>query len=293
MSKSIKLIVAAVMVCFAIMLVNSGNVLSDDNCGLAPVARTGQTTSFATGDDGDLQMGIPWPDPRFTDNDDGTVTDNLTGLMWTKNANPTTQEISWQDALDYVAAMNAGTYFGYTDWRMPNVRELQSLVNYDCVEVWEIPVVPNTKGDGCWSEGDPFENVQGWRYWTSTSAASGYGIWDVFMGNGDQDLTGGQAHVWTVRGTPSPCDGWPQPTPGTNYTTDRFGIRHYKAYNTTKISINGSFDLPTLGLGHGDSTQVVVTVVVKEALPNGDDLVLTEQFPVSVLESSSLIDIKK
>ena len=53
----------------------------------APVPKTGQTVSYATGDDGDLQKGVAWPDPRFTDNSDGTVTDNLTGLIWLKNAN--------------------------------------------------------------------------------------------------------------------------------------------------------------------------------------------------------------
>jgi len=55
--------------------------------GPAPMLKTGQTTSYATGDDGDLQRGIPWPNPRFTDNEDGTVTDNLTGLIWLKDAN--------------------------------------------------------------------------------------------------------------------------------------------------------------------------------------------------------------
>ena len=49
--------------------------------------KTGQTTCYATGDDGDLEKGVAWPNPRFTDNGNGTVTDNLTGLIWLKNAN--------------------------------------------------------------------------------------------------------------------------------------------------------------------------------------------------------------
>ena len=53
----------------------------------APVPKTGQTTIYAAGDDGALQKGVAWPTPRFTDNDNGTVTDNLTGLIWMKNAN--------------------------------------------------------------------------------------------------------------------------------------------------------------------------------------------------------------
>ena len=50
----------------------------------APVPQTGQTVSYYAGDDGALEMGVPLPEPRFTDNGDGTVTDNLTKLVITK-----------------------------------------------------------------------------------------------------------------------------------------------------------------------------------------------------------------
>ncbi len=63
----------------------------------AAVWRTGQTACYSSGgalvpcagtsQDGDIQAGATWPMPRFTDNSDGTVTDNLTGLTWLKNAN--------------------------------------------------------------------------------------------------------------------------------------------------------------------------------------------------------------
>ena len=53
----------------------------------ALVPQTGQTDYYAAGDDGALQKGVPWPTPRFTDNGNGTVTDNLTHLIWLKNAN--------------------------------------------------------------------------------------------------------------------------------------------------------------------------------------------------------------
>src|SRR5262245_53557443 len=52
----------------------------------APVPQTGQTISIMAGDDGDLQAGVPLPNPRFTINNDGTVTDHLTGLVWLHNA---------------------------------------------------------------------------------------------------------------------------------------------------------------------------------------------------------------
>ena len=53
-----------------------------------------------TGQDGELQRGMAWPTPRFTDNGDGTVLDNLTGLLWLKNANCFGRPRTWQEALD-------------------------------------------------------------------------------------------------------------------------------------------------------------------------------------------------
>ena len=62
------------------------------------VLKTGQTTTFARGDDGEYQAGVPVPNPRFTDNGDGTVIDNLTGLTWLKNASCLGEQ-TWADAL--------------------------------------------------------------------------------------------------------------------------------------------------------------------------------------------------
>jgi hypothetical protein len=70
-----------------------------------PIPQTGQEISDATGDDGDLQMGVPWPNPRFTDNGDGTVIDNLTGLMWAKNANIYGTR-TWSEALFGMSTQN-------------------------------------------------------------------------------------------------------------------------------------------------------------------------------------------
>ena len=64
----------------------------------ALVEKTGQTTSPGTRDDGALQRGVTWPSPRFTDNGDGTVTDNLTGLIWLKDANYDGEK-RWTNAL--------------------------------------------------------------------------------------------------------------------------------------------------------------------------------------------------
>jgi hypothetical protein len=59
---------------------------------------TGQTSSYGTNDDGALQNGVTWPSPRFRDNCNGTVTDNLTGLIWLKNAN--CFGVQWTAALE-------------------------------------------------------------------------------------------------------------------------------------------------------------------------------------------------
>ena len=157
----------------------------------APVPKTGQTTPSAAGDDGALEKGVAWPDPRFTDNLNGTVTDNLTGLIWLKNAdcistlNSTFDvdgtagdgRVTWQHALDFVAGINNDTYDcgdtsdggnHQTDWRLPNVRELQSLVDYG---VNAAPVLP---------AGHPFTGFQASLYWSSTTdAGNSNGAWFV------------------------------------------------------------------------------------------------------------------
>ena len=96
---------------------------------------TGQTTSYAPGDDGDVQAGAPL---SYTDNGDGTITDNNTGRMWEKkSADGTIHDkdttYTWANAFAvHIAGLNAGGGFaGHTDWRLPNVKELQSIVNYE------------------------------------------------------------------------------------------------------------------------------------------------------------------
>jgi hypothetical protein len=111
------------------------------NCGPvseapAPVPQTGQTTPYAAGDDGSIRAGVPWPSPRFTDNLDGTVTDHLTGLIWLKNADcDALRSTDWATAVfnahslaSGICGLADGSVAG--DWRLPNVKELQSLVDF-------------------------------------------------------------------------------------------------------------------------------------------------------------------
>jgi hypothetical protein len=64
----------------------------------------------------------------FADNGDGTVSDSATGLMWAQDDSG--QGMDWEAALAWVQEMNAANYLGYNDWRLPNAKELQSLVDY-------------------------------------------------------------------------------------------------------------------------------------------------------------------
>ncbi len=165
---------------------------------------TGYT--LQAGEDGALQKGVAWPNPRFTDNSNGTVTDNLTGLIWLKNANAGNDcagadvgTETWANALASAAACNTAAYAGYTDWRLPNVREMQSLIHYGFYN----PAVPNTAGTGQWTAGYPFTGVQSNFYWTSTTYAGLYSsAWTVYLLDAavaayDKSNT---FYVWPVRG---------------------------------------------------------------------------------------------
>jgi hypothetical protein len=215
------------------LMVVSLFLLGTNGCPLspAPVSQTGQTTSYVKGDDGDLQKGVTWPNPRFTDNLDGTVTDNLTGLIWLKDANciattypefdndeivgsgelpwestPGDGRVVWQRALDFVAGINDGTYpncgAGATDWRLPNRFELESLLTLE----YSWLAVPDTAGTGQWSGGDPFNfnHLRFFSYWSSTTYAGyPYQAWCVHI---DDGYVGGSNksdyyyYVWPVRG---------------------------------------------------------------------------------------------
>lgn len=64
----------------------------------------------------------------FVDNGDGTVTDRATGLMWSQGDSGA--GLDWEDALAWVAGRNTDDHLGYDDWRLPNIKELQSIVDY-------------------------------------------------------------------------------------------------------------------------------------------------------------------
>jgi hypothetical protein len=137
------------------------------------------------------------PTPRFTDNQNGTVTDNLTGLIWLKDGS-CGGSTSWGAALGTCQALKAG-YCGLTDgssagdWRLPNLKELLSLNVYDRAPMalpWPLPFVD------MWPD----------AYWSSTThAGTPSHAWGVVMFYGnvyhyDKLNAPNHLYVWPVRG---------------------------------------------------------------------------------------------
>ena len=164
------------------------------------IAETGQTTSFAAGDDGAFQMGVPWPDPRFTDNGDGSISDELTGLMWTQdNVNPGPAPCNpgvtrnWFDSLTYVDCLNSN--LGHDDWRMPNIVEINSLMHYQVAD------------HRPWWASQGFTMTTNFWWWSSTNIPNGLSsvhtlsVFAVISGRNKLAVTGGA--VWPVRGGPT------------------------------------------------------------------------------------------
>lgn len=136
---------------------------------------TEQTTSFRTGDDGYFKKGYPRNGARFTDNGDGTITDNATGLMWVKEPGAiggnfgsagSPAKMTWNNAIDECLALN---YAGHNNWRLPNIKELLSI------QQWQTgPPTINTAF---------FPNTVSANYWTSsTLTAYSLNAWVVPFG---------------------------------------------------------------------------------------------------------------
>jgi len=165
--------------------------------------RSGQTTSYASGDDGAVMAGLQAPSPRFTDSGNGTVTDNLTGLVWLKNANCTETvggvsktggTLVWANALAWSNSLVSGKC-NLTDgsitnqWRLPTRNELQTLIDA-------------SKSNPALPASHPFNNVQTSSYWSSTTyAESNTFAWFTSLADGaveSEDKTI-NLYVWPVK----------------------------------------------------------------------------------------------
>lgn len=159
------------------------------DAGNNPIACTG-----TSGQDGELLKGAAWPATRFTDNGDGTVFDNLTGLIWLANANCFATE-TWAAALasanvlaDGSCGLSDGSVAG--QWRLPNRKELQSLID-------------RSQFNPPLTTGNPFVNVQASEYWSSSSSSvDSTFAWNVLMTIGSVGTAAKTTAygVWPVRG---------------------------------------------------------------------------------------------
>jgi hypothetical protein len=157
-----------------------------------------EVTSYDTGEDEDLEEEeIAPPTTRFKDNGDGTVTDPETGLMWTKDANLPGDTMLFHQALDYIEEMNEGKYpnFGYTDWWLPTLSELRSLIDYTNFTRWG-HIIPS---------GHPFQNVQSLNFndrrSTTYLSNSDYPLFvSLYCRLVGHNVKSCYGYVWPVRG---------------------------------------------------------------------------------------------
>ena len=175
---------------------------------------TGQTTCWnsagtvvpcaGTGQDGDLQAGGKL---GYTDNGDGTITDNNTGLMWEKKSadgsiHDKDSTHTWANAFAvHIAGLNAANFAGHNYWRLPNVNELQSLVNYENL----FPSVSSAFNKDCAASCTVLTcscTASPFHWSSSTNAGVPSDAWIVNFGIGGVNASGKSftGHVRAVRG---------------------------------------------------------------------------------------------
>ncbi len=162
-----------------------------------------------TGEDGDLREGAPL---AYVDNGDGTVTDVTTGLMWEKLSHDGTvhddhNTYTWANAISgHVATLNRTNFAGHNDWRLPNVRELLSIVTYQNLLPTVAPAFDNHCSSGC--DVTRCSCTFSGDTWTSTSEAdSPSNQWFVDFQDGQvgAGLEHGSGPVRAVRDASTGC----------------------------------------------------------------------------------------
>jgi Protein of unknown function (DUF1566) len=139
---------------------------------------------------------------RFINEGDGTVEDTQTDLIWLKDAN-CFGVMDWSQALAEVNTLAHGRC-GLTDgsvpgdWRLPDVKELQSLLDLNFFD----PALSNAAGTDKWTENDAFSHVESAVYWTSTTyAGNEVGVYGVAVNVGHTFVAdrNERNHAWPVR----------------------------------------------------------------------------------------------
>jgi len=124
---------------------------------------------------------------QYTDNGDGTISDTATGLMWMQDDSETS--MVWQDALSYAENFE---YAGFTDWRLPDAKELQGIVDYTKSPATTNSATIDDVFNSTQITNEAGEDDYPW-YWSSTTHESesvdmegGWGVYLAFgrcMGN--------------------------------------------------------------------------------------------------------------
>lgn len=147
----------------------------------------------------------------FADNGNKTISDKATGLMWTKEDSG--KGMNWKEALAWVQQKNKEKYLGYSDWRLPNAKELQSIVDYTrSPDTTNSPAIDTKftctkiKNEGG-KEDYPF-------FWTGTTHLDNMGAVYVCFGRGLGFMTFGPPKIVnsTLSDPPPPPPGGGKPT---------------------------------------------------------------------------------
>jgi len=176
-----------------------------------------QTTAYGTGSDGAVQAGAAL---SYTDNGDGTITDNNTGLVWEKKDNSggihdvgdtytwgmTSEPYTMNGTMItvFLASLNRPPCFaGRCDWRIPNVRELQSIVDYEIPYPGPVVNAAFHNAAGCTGCTDvrlaSCSCTASNFYWSSTTDR-GFpdGAWGVGFGGAHVCVGGGLKSIYTA-----------------------------------------------------------------------------------------------
>ncbi len=136
------------------------------------------------------------PTSQFTDHANGTVTDNKTGLMWKKckegqiwnsgnnGCDDTLATYTWQNALKQAQTINtSGGFATYTDWRVPTITELKSIVETQCYNpAINLAVFPNTPSTWFWSS-SPYATYSSVVWYVNFNDGLGYGYFQLYDGS--------------------------------------------------------------------------------------------------------------
>ena len=242
--------------------VRGGQQNEPDDTYAANIWKTGLTQSYYAHDDGDYRKGVLWPNPRFSEPETAIVKDNLTSIMWTKDANapgpsecnPDTTK-SWQSALDYIVCLNTNNYLGYNDWRLPNRKELWSILDRSQFN----PAIPANS---------PFINMTADKYWVSSYignlTSSAWAI-NIFDGKLEDSNKNNSHYVWPIRG----------------------GVFTVIA---TSLEGNGTVSPERQFIASNDSTTITITPSVgyhiSEINDNGHEAPISEQYTINNVTTS-------